>query len=157
MSSSSAKNMLSGTYDNGCEMQDVRSHDVLLINQIFMEFLVGCLVQSVSSPLYACDMFITKQSQKADHLCSAHSFLHLTLLLCKFGALHFKCQQLAENLLTFIYIHILYLPHYDLPSLHCFAELKMGRHFKFKVICSKRKSALFNSSLYLENGGFSSI
>jgi len=44
MSTSSAKNKLSGAYDTGCKMQDVRSHDVFLINQRFMEFLVGCLV-----------------------------------------------------------------------------------------------------------------
>ena len=149
MSTSSAKNMLSGAYDTGCEMQDVRSHDIFLINQMFMEFLVGCLVQSVLSPLYACDMFIRKESQKADHLCSAHSVLHLTLLLCKFSLLHFKCQQMAANLLTFTCIHVRHLPHYDLASLHCFAELKMGTHFKFKVICSTRKTALFNISFYL--------
>jgi len=149
--------MLSGAYDTGCEMQNVQSRDVFLINQMFMEFLVGCLVHSVLSPLYGHDMFIRKKSQKADHFCSAHSALHLTLLLCKFGVLHLKYQQLAEDLLTFTCIHVLHLPHCDLPSLHCFAELKLGTHFKFKVICSTRKTALFNISYYLENGGFSSI
>jgi len=143
--------MLSGAYDTGCEMQDVQSHDVFLINQMIMEFPVGCLVQSVLSPLHACDMFTTKKSQ------TAHSVLHLTLLLCKFGVLHFKCQQLAANLLTFTCIHVLHLPHYNLPSLHCFAELKMGTHFKFKVTGGTRKSALCNISFCLENGGFSSI
>lgn len=102
--------MLSGTYDTGCEMQDVRLHDVFLINQ---EFLVGCLVQSVLSPLYACDMFNRNKSQAADHLCSAHSVPHLILLLCKFGILQFKCQQLAANLLTFTCIHVLHIPHYN--------------------------------------------
>jgi hypothetical protein len=149
--------MLSRAYDTGCATQDVRSHDVFLINQMFMKFLIDCLVQSVLSPLYAHDLFISKKSQKADHLCSAHSVLHLTLLLCKFGVLHFKCQQLAAYLLTFTCIHVLHLPHYDIPSLHCFAELKMGTHFKFKVIYSTRETALFNISFYLENGGFSSI
>jgi hypothetical protein len=114
MSTSSAKNMLSAAYDSGCKMQDVQSHDVFLINQMFMEFPVGCLVQSVLSALYACDMFIRKKSQKADHLCSAHSVLHLNLLLCKFSVLHFKGQQLAANLLTITCIHVLHLPHYDL-------------------------------------------
>ena len=132
-------------------MQDVRSHDVFLINQ---EFLVGCLVHTVLSPLYACYMLIRNKSQAANHLCSAHSVLHLTLLLCKFGVLHFKCQQLAANLLTFTFIDVLHLPHYNLPIFYCFAELKMGTHFKFKVICSTRKSALFNISFYLENGWF---
>jgi len=143
--------MLSGAYDTGCEMQDVRSHDVFLINQ---EFFVGCLVQSVLSPLYACDMFVKYTSQAAGHLCSAHSVLHLILLLCEFGVLHFKCQPMEANLLTFTCIHVLRIPHYNIPSFHCFAELKMGTHFKFKVICSTRKSALFNISFYLENGRY---
>jgi len=60
MSTSSAKNMLSGAYDTGCEMQDVWSHDVFLTNQMFMEFLVGCLVQSVLPPLHGRDTFIRK-------------------------------------------------------------------------------------------------
>jgi hypothetical protein len=62
-----------------------------------------------------------------------HSFIHFTQLLCKFSVLHFNCQQLAANLLTSTCIHILHLPHYDLPSLHCFAELKIKNLKKTRI------------------------